>query len=80
MMKMKVMKVGRIELYDWDGILVDNLRYNSVPHRKQLIEMWRKRYQSKFNGCYFQIIPSTDTYRVRLNGENGKPKKEYFTH
>lgn len=56
------MKCGRIELYDWNDVLLTQRVYWSVQMRKDIVNEWRKRYGNNMKKCYLQITPRTSPF------------------
>lgn len=72
------MRMGVIELYsDINEALLARVKYRNIKERKRAMEIWSKRYASKFRHCYFIISPTVDVLKVKKNGENGKHYNDY---
>jgi hypothetical protein len=61
---------GRITLYDRAGDLVDSRVYPSLVARNDIVRSWKQKYAKKYDDCFLQIEPNSNSERVHDNGIN----------
>jgi len=72
------MKVGFIQLLDWDDKVLRYSNYSCRTGREGIIKMWNREYAGRLHGCFIHITPDDSQLEERVNEITGLNKKRNY--